>query len=326
VWSTAIGTAFTVERTAASQVRTTVLNGKVRVGSDGGNEQLVAEHERSEVRGERATLAPISRSDESPEWALLGPAKLWSNPVSATLELRGVPAGSEVLLDGQAIGVAPLSSLIPAGMHRLQVRIDGRIAADREFVSEVGQVTALSFEGQLLGAAEPEPQPEPEAAPRPAVGRAAKRSPATSLPAPPIALPEPAPAAEAATPAAADMLGDARRLMRAGRFRDAADRYQALREVYPHSPEAHTVLVSLAELQLDRLNRPAAALEAAELYLREGRGALAEEARQVRIRALRQLGRTADEADAIAEFLREHPRSFEASALRKRAAELEPQP
>jgi hypothetical protein len=299
-------------------VRTTVLHGKVRVGSDGGKEELVSEHQRAEVRGARATVAPIGRSDESPEWALLGPAKLWSNPVSATLELRGVPAGSEVLLDGQAIGVAPLSSLIPAGMHRLQIRIDGRIAASREFVSEVGQLTAISFEGQLLDA-EPELVVKPSSRASSGIARAERPSVAVQ----PIALPEPT---VDTVPAAAEMLHDARRLMRAERFAEAAGRYQALRDAYPHSPEAHTVLVSLAELQLDRLHQPAAALDTLELYLREGRGALVEEARQVRIRALRSLGRIGAEADAIAEFLREHPRSFEAAALRQRAAELEAAP
>jgi hypothetical protein len=312
VWATAIGTAFTVERAEPSLVRTTVLNGKVRVGSDGNNERLVTEHQRAEVRGMRAQVAPISRSDESPEWALLGPAKLWSNPVSATLELRGVPAGSDVLLDGQAIGLAPLSSLIPAGMHRVQIRIDGRIAASREFVSEVGQLTAISFEGQLSSADGPAPLV-------PATTRRAFER--TERPrGEPIALPEPT---ADTVPAAAEMLADARRLIRSGQFGDAASRYEALREAYPHSPEAHTVLVSLAQLQLDRLHRPAAALDTLELYLREGRGSLLEEARQVRIRALRALGRHGVEAEAIAEFLQAHPRSFEAAALRQRAEELE---
>jgi tetratricopeptide (TPR) repeat protein len=333
VWATAVGTAFTVERGKASSVRTTVLHGKVRVGSDDGKEELVSEHQRAEVRGERATVAPIGRSDESPEWALLGPAKLWSNPVSATLELRGVPAGSEVLLDGQAIGVAPLSSLIPAGMHRLQIRIDGRIAASREFVSEVGQLTAISFEGQLLDA-DPEPVVKPSGgassgtAPALRGGASFARAQRPSVALQPIALQPialPEPPAET-VPAAAEMLHDARRLMRAERFAEAAGRYQALREAYPRSPEAHAVLVSLAELQLDRLHQPAAALDTLERYLREGRGALVEEARQVRIRALRNLGRLGAEADAIAEFLREHPRSFEAAALRQRAAELEASP
>ena len=106
VWSTAVGTAFTVERSAEQGVQTTVLNGKVRVGSDGGREQMVTAHQRAYVHSGNSALATISRSDESPEWALLRPAPLWSNPVSATLQLRGVPASAEIVLDAQTIGEA----------------------------------------------------------------------------------------------------------------------------------------------------------------------------------------------------------------------------
>jgi predicted Zn-dependent protease len=122
------------------------------------------------------------------------------------------------------------------------------------------------------------------------------------------------------------MLTEARRLMRRNRFAEAAERYEALRAAYPDSPEAQAVLVSLAELQLDQLAQPGEALRNLNLYLRQGGGTLAEEARQARIRALRQLGRRAGEAEAIAEFLYEHPRSFEAAALRARLAELEASP
>jgi hypothetical protein len=313
VWNTAVGTAFTVEHADKTGVRTTVLHGKVRVGGDGGNERLVSAHQRADVHGERANVLPIGRSDESPEWALLAPAKLWSNPVSATLEVRGAPAGSEVLLNGQAIGMAPLSTLIPAGTHRLQLRSEGLVSGLREVLSEVGQRTTISFEGEALQDSAPAPLPEP-AAPVHGAGRK-QPEPSTQL----------APGAETVS-ATAGILADARRLMRGNRFAEAAERYEALRAGYPQSPEAHTVLISLAELQLDELGRPGEALRNLDLYLREGGGTLIEEARQARIRALRQLGRRGGEAEAISEFLYEHPRSFEAAALRRRLAELEAHP
>ena len=52
------------------------------------------------------------------------------------------------------------------------------------------------------------------------------------------------------------MLAEAHKQMRASRFEQAAAQYQALRQAYPDSPEARTVLVSLAELQVDRLGSP----------------------------------------------------------------------
>jgi thioredoxin-like negative regulator of GroEL len=121
---------------------------------------------------------------------------------------------------------------------------------------------------------------------------------------------------------ASEMLTEARQLLRNERYEDAAARYQALREAYPESPEAHTVILSLAELQIDRLGQPQQALNGLEGYLRSGRGTLTEEARQIRIRALRALGKRDLEGDAIAEFLREHPRSFKAAALVQRLREL----
>ncbi|MFI5307004.1 MAG: PEGA domain-containing protein [Polyangiales bacterium] len=335
VWSTAVGTAFTVERAPSQGVMTAVLNGKVRVGSDGGHEQMVGAHERSAVLGEQAKVSAISRSEESPEWALLGPSRLWSNPVTASLVVRGLPTGAEVSLDEHVIGVAPLASLVPAGGHTLAVHVDGRLVATREFVCEAGQSTTLSFDGAALPATAPKaasgaptvvPTATPQALRIPARARVQHR--ATEAPAQIKAAAPLAPASTPATvvPAASEMLAQARRLLRAERFDQAALAYQALRQSHPESPEARTVLVSLAELQLDRLGQAQVALGNLEQYLGGGHGALVEEARRVRIRALRALGAESQERAAIEEFLAAHPRSFQAAALRQRLAELKPQP
>jgi hypothetical protein len=318
VWSTAVGTAFTVERDGAQGVRTAVLNGKVRVGSDGGAEQMVAAHERSQVLAGQAKLASISRTEEAPEWALLRPSRLWSNPVTASLTLRGLPAGTEVSLDGHVIGLAPLTSLIPAGAHRLEARANGQLTVTRDFVCEAGQQTALSFTMAELTLPAAEPQIEPSASPKPTATRAVSvRRPvevqATERPVQTVV-------------SASDMLAQARQLMRAERFEQAASAYQLLRLAYPESPEARAVLVSLAEVQLDRLAQVQPALGNLEQYLKGGNGALVEEARRVRIRALQAIGDSARERSAIEEFLQAHPKSFQASALERRLSELKARP
>jgi hypothetical protein len=351
VWSTAVGTAFTVERHATEGVRTTVLNGKVRVGSDGGNEQIVTAHQRSQSRGGHASLSAITRSDESPEWAMLRPATLWSNPVSARLELRGLPAGVTVLLDGQAIGKAPLATLVPSGAHSLAVHSapsagEGRLLATRDFVAEVGQLTVITFTPADLAMRAPlDAAPVPvevvahaggdaaahataHPAGRAAVTRAPQRHEGDTPAIEGAPADEPSVEPEAAAPAArgaADMLAEAHKLMRAGRFDLAAARYQALRHAYPDSAEARTVLVSLAELQVDRLGNPKQALQNLDRYLDSGEGSLVEEAQQVRIRALHALG-DARETAAIEDFLRAHPKSFQAPVLRRRLVELQAQP
>jgi hypothetical protein len=336
VWSTAVGTAFTVERAPSRGVVTAVLNGKVRVGSDGGHEQMVGAHERSAVLGSQAALSAISRNQESPEWALLRPARLWSNPVTASLVVRGLPTGAEVSLDEHVIGVAPLASLVPAGGHTLEVRIDGRPVATRDFVCEAGQLTTLSFDASALRAASaPEAATETTTATAPAVVATKREAPKAAARLAParrtvpaqapaaVVVPTVAPAAPA-QPSASDMLAQARRQLRAERYDQAALTYQALRQAYPDAPEARTVLVSLAELQLDRLAQPQLALGNLEQYLGGGNGALSEEARRVRIRALRALGSETQERAAIEEFLSLHPRSFQAAALRHRLTELKP--
>jgi outer membrane protein assembly factor BamD (BamD/ComL family) len=110
--------------------------------------------------------------------------------------------------------------------------------------------------------------------------------------------------------------------MRAGRYADAAAQYEALRRDFPSSPESYTVLVPLAQLELDRLGRPERALVQLDRYLASGPGALAQEARYARIRALAALGQSRQEAAAIEEFLRLHPASLRARHLEERLADL----
>lgn len=118
-----------------------------------------------------------------------------------------------------------------------------------------------------------------------------------------------------------DMIKRAWELLKEQRWADAAKLYQDLRRRYPGSPEAHAVLVRLGDLQLQRLGQAKQALASFELYLQKG-GRLVSEARHGRIRALRKLGRAGAERAAIQEYLREHPKSLKATALRRRLAEL----
>ncbi|MDD9934267.1 MAG: PEGA domain-containing protein [Myxococcales bacterium] len=299
VWSTAIGTAFTVSARGNGDdegVRTTVLSGKVRVGADGGRNQIVSAHQRARVTADSAVVSAISRTDESPEWALLRPAALWDSPVSATLRVTGLPVGAEVLLGEERIGVSPLSTLVPVGSHELHVRLEGVTVLTRAVQARAGQTSVFDFTGETLGAA-------PGQAPPAAKGAEKKERP------------------PAAAKSAAEMLTQARGLMQQSRFEEAAKHYVALRNAHPGSREARTVLVPLAQLQL-RLGRADAALASLDRYLSGGRGALAEEARHTRIRALRSLGRGGDETDAIREFLELHPKSFQAGALSRRLERL----
>jgi len=141
-------------------------------------------------------------------------------------------------------------------------------------------------------------------------------------------VPPPAPSAEEAesAPAAAPesptgLFSAARQALREQRWSDAASAYRSLIANFPGSAEARTALVPLAKLELDRIGQPQAALEHLNAYIGGG-GPLGVEAKLTRIRAYRSLGRAAEEARAIDEFLVEHPNSLDAASLRTRRVAL----
>jgi tetratricopeptide (TPR) repeat protein len=106
-----------------------------------------------------------------------------------------------------------------------------------------------------------------------------------------------------------------------GQFQRAADVYRKLYETSPGSAAGGTALVSLGELSLAPLNDPRAALAAFDAYLSIG-GALSQEAAFGRIRALRALGRTADERTAIERFVARYPKVPQSRILRERLQTL----
>ena len=353
VASTAVGTAFSVERTVDHAVVTTVLNGKVRVGR-GVDTVLVNAHERAvsrradNERGDNensgAAVSSVSRSDEAPSWALLGPSVLWHDPVAATLEVHGTPAGVDTWLDEQLIGITPLSSLIPTGQHRLVVRRGTEVLAVQELNTHAGGSQEVVYDA----ATSTNTTNKTNKLTRQQLGRsaakhgaAASRSRARSqtvpanhlvqhaadrlADAPTQARTHAAGATDAVQVSAseeepisgAEWLRRARQAMRAGHFADAGAAYETLIKSYSKSDEARAALVLLGQLRLTQLHDAHGALEVLNSYLEQG-GSLEVEARVARIEALHQLKRPADEAAAIDEFLQRHPRSFEAKALRAR--------
>lgn len=333
VASTAIGTAYSVERrdsqNGQTEVTTTVLNGKVRVGRE--NEVvLVSAHERavsqSAGRAVKPIVTSVSRTEEAPSWALLGPTVLWHDPVAATLEVHGLPTGAEAWLDDQWLGYTPVSSLIPAGEHRLSVRKNNRELMGRDLYVHAGDT-------QSIGYAEEPPQAAREGTVANtdydrefvrAPGHSPRRNArvrehnrnyrAAREPDEPVVVPE----AEVEAEASGGLgLRQARQAMRAGQFRAAAAIYEQLAEGGASNEESSTAMVLLGQLRLNQLGDPKGALAPLNAYLKRG-GPIAVEARAARIDALRRLNRTTEETAAIEEFLRLHPRNFEVNRLQAR--------
>jgi TolA-binding protein len=125
-----------------------------------------------------------------------------------------------------------------------------------------------------------------------------------------------------AEPTAAELFAAANTARRARDLRGAIDRYLALERRFPDSEESIVSLVSAADL-LARLGESDGALRTFDRYLaRRPEGSLAPEALFGRARALKQLGRRADETDAWRRLLLTFPGSIYEPAARKRLDEL----
>jgi hypothetical protein len=254
VWSTAVGTAFSVELLANGAVETIVHEGKVAVGPDH-SATVVTAHKIGLSQNGQVSIEPLASHarTETSEWASLG------GVAGRSIEAPAVP---------EAVAATPAAA-----------------------PSEPAEVVA-------------EPAPKSSA---PVVSKKA-------LIGAPAATNEP-------DTSAPEVLTTARQALREQRWSDAASAYQRIVDGFPSSPEAHTVLVSLGRLEVDRLGRAESAVKHLDAYLARG-GTLEVEAELLKIRAYHALGRSADEASAIDAFLSAHPNNLEVGKLREQRAAL----
>jgi hypothetical protein len=256
VWSTAVGTMFSVEVNEDGVVQTAVYEGKVLVGGEDDG-SLIEAHKIGLATGGQVQTDAVRGPDESNEWKAL-------EEVSGK---RYTPPPADEPGEPEAGAARDTSKVLE--------------------------------EVPLPTRAEPGRTPRPQRAEVPTE-----------------------PEAAVAERSASEILDDARRLRTASRWTEAAAAYRELLQRHPASGEANAVLVSLGELELDRLGEPGLALGRFEQYLNLPGGSLAQEAKLGRIRALRALGRAGEEATAIDAFLAEYPGSLDAPALRARRARL----
>jgi len=306
--ATALGTLFAVERRegAPSDVtfEVSVAEGhvQVRTGGDFATADASAHGAFSPDQG--SVLAPgqrlvarsealdppeaVSRSHLATLFATMNKRHLWRPDSVGVLTIDASRDDGVVTLDGEVLGTPPLSLLVGSGSHRV-VWSDaaGGMAEEQRVSVSPGGTTEVGRPRSSGAASQP-----------------SRRAESASL------LPE-------------QLLGRARQELQAGQHASAAATYRALRAEYPARPEAHTVLVTLGQLELDRLGQPALALQSFEAYLRSG-GPLLEEARRGQIRALQALGATARERAAIRLYLERYPRSLSAAELRRRLERLDP--
>ncbi len=113
---------------------------------------------------------------------------------------------------------------------------------------------------------------------------------------------------------------------RAGRWREAADVYQRMIREHPDSSESRNALVSLGQLEIEKLARPAKARQHFDRYLRlSGSGPLAQEAMYGKAQALGMLKNVPAEQQALELFIKRYPGALQVPAAKRRLSELSSQ-
>lgn len=289
------GTVFSVEVSEAA-VEVAVLRGEVVVRAEGRRPAGVGAGQERRL-GEGAGRG-LTAEEEERMWAEVRAMDLLDGGRPARLSVASEPAGAEVVVDGVALGETPLAAGLRPGHRLLTLRREGEVVAREGLDLEAGRTLRRSYDLAV------------------ARGEAADASPGA-------ARGGEEPTRGSAGPSAQELLqaAQARRAQRD--LSGAAEAYRRLLAAHPDSPEARASLVSLGQLELGSLGRPAVALELFDRYLdSDARGALAQEALHGRARALRALGRPTEERAALETFLQRFPSAVQAGAARRRLEEL----
>jgi hypothetical protein len=208
--------------------------------------------------------------------------------------------GALVMGDGRRGGATPLAILLEPGDHAVAVAAPNRITTGETVHVPSDAPVARHFRLDALPKEAPADRSASE--PAPLLGRA------------------PAAASESAT----ELLAAARERRARADGDGAMTAYRELFGRYPRSAEAPAALVPFGEILLGRSDARTA-LDAFDRYLTRG-GALEEEARFGRVRALRMLGRAPEERAAIEAMIERFPSGALATSLRDRLHALTREP
>ncbi|MBI5537181.1 MAG: FecR domain-containing protein [Deltaproteobacteria bacterium] len=281
---TAVGTKFTVEVAAQNQPPTVrVLDGKVSMTVQT-RVVMVAADEVVEA-GEARRV--IRDQEKAGDLRLLAVTDVGKADDSAMLEVTSPAQVNAVFVDSLDLGPAPLSVQVAPGDHL--VSAEGK---QTESVSaKPGSKLSVTLREQVTQPSEGVPETSASGGPAEVV------------------------------PTAAELLQQARALRAGGRLGESAEAYRKLLRAWPRSAEARAATVSLGDVLLS-LGDNAGALRMFDGYLGSGGGALAQEAKYGRIRAFRASGRSAEERQAIEQFLADYPSSVQARTLQSRLTDL----
>jgi len=328
------GTVFSVEHTPQG-VKVAVLRGQVRVHEHGRPSRLVGRGLQTLMRtatgpgpsARREVTWPMDPDAQAEAWKRVQVLDLIHAKRAARVTLQSRPAAALVFVDGLLLGQTPLVTRLRAGPHRIVLRKVGHRPAEKQLqVSEGADSTwdvvlVSAFVSQRSGLAPATgPGPAPVATRTPNPRNRAAAPVAQTPPELPPSMQEPTPPV---APTARSLAQRARQQRSARNWQGAAATFTELIRRYPTSGWARTARVSLGLILLERLGNARGALAQFSAYLASTSvGALAQEASYGRIRALRRLGRRADEIQKLRSFLRLYPQAIQGSNVRRRLQKL----
>jgi outer membrane biosynthesis protein TonB len=260
-----------------------------------------------------AALAALLRLDDQP-----GPAR------------RIGAAQSDALVNGVLDAWAEAVPAAPAKRRRPPLLLAAAAAALLAVTGTVAALVALRESPappSPPSAPSPPPAPSPEPEPSSTIDPVEDSAP---TPAPtPDAADEPRPAPRERRPSApstpaSDLLAEANRLRRDGRFREAERTYVAASRASPSSLTSHAADVAAGSIRLEQLRDPRGAITLFRRALdAQPHGPLAVEAREGIARAHRRQGQAQAEAQALRAIVAQHPDTLAAERARTRLTELE---
>jgi len=278
---TVTGTVFSVRKTS-TETDVRVLRGSVRLKEPGRSTRSVKTSQGS-ILGGKEIFEIDPKEAELLREQKMALEMLNESDDSSALVLKSDPSGATVYIDGATIGSTPLIANVKPGPKRVEIAMAGYRSARQVLDIEPRDTISRTFDLEVV--------------PHKRVRRPAR---AKKL-------------------SAAKLLESASAKRTSRKWKAAAGAYQELLRAHPSSPQAKTARISLADIELDHLRRPEAAIKHYDAYLSGGsKGVVAQEAKYGRIRALRALGRTDRERIEIEKFLAQHPKSMQARILRTR--------
>ncbi len=291
------GTIFSVNADEET-VEVRVLRGEVEITGRQGEQRRLGTRAATTLGTNQ--VRTLSKDEEETLWKEVRTVELLDSEDNTVVDIESTPVGAAVSIDSVVLGRTPISAAVRSGYREITLIVNEEQVA-RKLV-DIYTGSRLSWDFDLIEAQNA--APGSSVAPAPTASRRGTASDREL--------------------SAQQLLLKAQSLRAERDWAGAADAYQKLVVRFPSSAEARASFVSLGEIQLNKLGKPAVALGQFNKYLRAVKsGPLAQEALWGKGRALKSLGRPNEEKMTLDLFVARFPKAIQAREVKARLADLE---